>query len=260
LEQVRIRKAPLKPAQKLATVQDYLIPSLEYRLGVPGISRKLFESVDGAIRLTVKRFLHLPTTGMNSIFLSMPIKEGGLGLRHYDTTHCTGGADTTTLRKPLLSALEHFAVPAATKSAIREDKQNLLREEIAQLSETYRGSCLPSFKKASLVNSWLRGTSGMRSRDYIAGMKLRHCSHSSGHLETTAHVLQNCLSTQALIIQRHNKITAIKSGSNVYKPDFVLVKDGTAHIVDVAVPWEKGTTMHESPVVCPLPDAPERQR
>ncbi|KRX32333.1 hypothetical protein T05_6911 [Trichinella murrelli] len=89
----------------------------------------------------------------------------------------------------------------------------------------------------------------MRSRDYIAGLKLRHCGHSSGHLETTAHVSQNCLSTQALIIQRHNKI-----------PDFVLVKDGTAHIVDVAVPWEKGTTMHESPVVCPLPDAPERQR
>ncbi|KRX33663.1 Retrovirus-related Pol polyprotein from type-1 retrotransposable element [Trichinella murrelli] len=232
-KQVRIRKAPLKPAQKLATVQDYLIPSLEYRLGVPGISRKLFESVDGAIRLTVKRFLHLPTTGMNSIFLSMPIKEGGLGLRHYDTTHCTGGADTTTLRKPLLSALEHFAVPAATKSAFREYKQNLLREEIVQLSETYRGSCLPSFKKASLVNSWLRGTSGMRSRDYIAGLKLRF-----GVIETHRHQVRG----------------------SVYKPDFVLVKDGTAHIVDVAVPWEKGTTMHESPVVCPLPDAPERQR
>ncbi|KAL1241580.1 Retrovirus-related Pol polyprotein from type-2 retrotransposable element R2DM [Trichinella spiralis] len=46
----RIRKAPLKPAQKLATVRDYLIPSLEYRLGVPGIPRKLLESVDGAIR------------------------------------------------------------------------------------------------------------------------------------------------------------------------------------------------------------------
>ncbi|KRX69431.1 Retrovirus-related Pol polyprotein from type-1 retrotransposable element [Trichinella sp. T6] len=276
-KQVRIRKAPLKPAQKLATVQDYLIPSLEYRLGVPGISRKLFESVDGAIWLTVKRFLHLPTTGMNSMFLSMPIKEGGLGLRPLTTQHIARVAvgtnstmtsmdnvsrvvaDTTSLRKPLLSALEHFAVPAATKSAIREDKQNLLREEIGQLSETYRSSCLPSFKKASLVNSWLRGTSGMRSRDYIAGLKLRHCSQSSDHLETTAHVSQKCLSTQALIIQRHNKITAIKSGGNVYKPDFVLVKDGTAHIMDVAVPWEKGTIMHESPVVCPLPDAPERQ-
>ncbi|OUC46283.1 hypothetical protein D917_07840, partial [Trichinella nativa] len=83
----RIRKAPLKPAQKLATVQDYLIPSLEYGLGVPGISRKLLESVDGAIRQTVKRFLHLPTTGMNSMFLSMPIKEGGLGLRPLTTEH-----------------------------------------------------------------------------------------------------------------------------------------------------------------------------
>ncbi|XP_003373115.1 retrovirus-related protein [Trichinella spiralis] len=135
----RIRKAPLKPTQKLATVRDYLIPSLEYRLGVPGISRKLLESVDGAIRLTVKRFLHLPTTGMNSMFLSMPIKERGQGLRPLTTEHIArvahddqhGQSDTTTLRKPLLSALEHFAVPAATKSAIREEKQNLLREEIA---------------------------------------------------------------------------------------------------------------------------------
>ncbi|KRX33447.1 Retrovirus-related Pol polyprotein from type-2 retrotransposable element R2DM, partial [Trichinella murrelli] len=302
----RIRKAPLKPTQKLATVRDYLIPSLEYRLGVPGISRKILESVDGAIRSAVKRFLHLPTTGMNSMFLSMPIKKGGLGLRPLTTQHmarvavgannmmtsidCLSRvvADTTTLRKPLLSALEHFAVPAATKSAIREGKQNLLREEIAQLSETYHGSCLPSFKKGSLVNSWLRGTGGMRSRDYITGLKLRfgvietrsqkwkgrtpqnpdallcrHCGHLSGHRETAAHISQKCPTTQATIIQRHNKIVnlvgdrakregfavhvepAIKSGDAVYKPDLVLVKDDTAHILDVAAPWEKGTTMHE---------------
>ncbi|KRX12854.1 Retrovirus-related Pol polyprotein from type-2 retrotransposable element R2DM [Trichinella nelsoni] len=244
----RIRKAPLKPAQKLVTVRDYLIPSLEYRLGVPGISRKTLEKVDGAIRLTVKRFLHLPTTGMNSMFLSMPIKEGGLGLRPLTTQHIARVAvgtnsmitrmdnvsrvvaDTTTLRKPLLSALEHFAVPAATKSAIREGKQNLLREEIARLSETYQGSCLPSFKKGSLVNSWLRGTCSMCSRDYITGLKLRfgvietrsqkwrgrtpqnpdtllcrHCGHLSGQRETAAHVSQKCPTAQAMIIQRHNK-------------------------------------------------------
>ncbi|XP_003378731.1 hypothetical protein Tsp_06659 [Trichinella spiralis] len=143
---------------------------------------------------------------MNSMFLSMPVKEGGLGLRPLSTEHITRVAvgtnsmsnstdtvsrvvaDTTTLRKQLLSALEHFAVPAATKSAIREGKRNLLREEIAQLSETYQSSCLSSFKKASL---------------------------------------------------RHNKIV---------NPDLVLVKDGAAHIVDVAVPWEKGTTMDEKHV------------
>ncbi|KRX71276.1 Retrovirus-related Pol polyprotein from type-2 retrotransposable element R2DM [Trichinella sp. T6] len=62
------------------------------------------------------------------------------------------------------------------------------------------------FEKGSLVNSWLRGTSGMRSRDYITGLKMRHCGRSSGHRETAADVAQKCLVTQALIIQRHNKI------------------------------------------------------
>ncbi|KAL1241411.1 Uncharacterized protein TSPI_10600 [Trichinella spiralis] len=223
----RIRKAPpLKPAQKRATVRDYLIPSLEYRLGVPGTSRKLLESVDGAI----------------SMFLSMPVKEGGLGLRPLSTEHITRVAvgtnsmsnstdtvsrvvaDTTTLRKQLLSALEHFAVPAATKSAIREGKRNLLREEIAQLSETYQGSCLSSFKKASLPE--VEGPNSTKP-GCAAVQALRSL------------VSQKCQLAQAMIIQRHNKIV---------NPDLVLVKDGAAHIVDVAVPWEKGTTMDEKHV------------
>ncbi|KRX64009.1 Retrovirus-related Pol polyprotein from type-1 retrotransposable element [Trichinella sp. T6] len=83
----RIRKAPLKPAQKLAIVRDYLIPSLEYKLGVPGVGRRVLDEVDASIRQTVKRFLHLPHTGMNSMFLTMPIKDGGLGLRSLRTQH-----------------------------------------------------------------------------------------------------------------------------------------------------------------------------
>ncbi|KRX73805.1 Retrovirus-related Pol polyprotein from type-1 retrotransposable element [Trichinella sp. T6] len=100
------------------------------------------------------------------------------------------------------------------------------------------------FEKGSLVNSWLRGTSGMRSRDYITGLKMRHCGRSSGHRETAADVAQKCLVTQALIIQRHNKIVRL-SGDEVYKPDLILIKDDTAHIIDVVVPWKKGTNMHE---------------
>ncbi|KAL1236613.1 Retrovirus-related Pol polyprotein from type-2 retrotransposable element R2DM [Trichinella spiralis] len=73
----RIRKAPLKPAQKLATVRDYLIPSLEYKLGVPGVGRRVLKEVDASIRQTVKRFLHLPHTGMNNMFLTMPLKTAG---------------------------------------------------------------------------------------------------------------------------------------------------------------------------------------
>ncbi|KRX32931.1 Retrovirus-related Pol polyprotein from type-1 retrotransposable element [Trichinella murrelli] len=76
----RIRKAALKPAQKLAIVRDYLIPALEYKLGVPGVGRRVLEEVDASIRQTVKRLLHLPHTGMNNMFLTMPVKDGGLGL------------------------------------------------------------------------------------------------------------------------------------------------------------------------------------
>ncbi|KRX55633.1 Retrovirus-related Pol polyprotein from type-1 retrotransposable element [Trichinella sp. T9] len=116
-------------------------------------------------------------------------------------------------------------------------KNNVDPESVDLISKMLTGKmtpCLPSFKKGSLVNSWLRGNSGMRSRDYITGLKLRfrvietrsqkwrgrtpqnpdallcrHCGHSSGYRETAADVSQKCLVTQALIIQRNNKIVRL---------------------------------------------------
>ncbi|KRZ48391.1 Retrovirus-related Pol polyprotein from type-1 retrotransposable element [Trichinella nativa] len=302
----RIRKAPLKPAQKLAIVRDYLIPSLEYKLGVPGVGRRVLDEVDASIRQTVKRFLHLPHTGMNSMFLTMPIKDGGLGLRSLRTQHLArvavgtnsmmSSADPTSHtiasmpqhQKPLHAALQHFSVPAATKDALKKGKRQLLCAEIAELTETYQGSCLPTFRKRPVGNSWLSGLNGMRSRDFITGLKLRfgvietrsqkwrgrtpqnpavllcrHCGHSTGKRETAAHISQKCPQTKNLNIQRHNKIVhlvaeharregftvhvehALKSDGQVYKPDLILTKGNAAHVLDVAVPWETGTDMHE---------------
>ncbi|KRY07255.1 hypothetical protein T12_12679 [Trichinella patagoniensis] len=42
-----------------------------------------------------------------------------------------------------------------------------------QQLKTYQGSCFLSLKKGSQVNSWLHGACGMRSRDFISGLKLR---------------------------------------------------------------------------------------
>ncbi|KRX51491.1 Retrovirus-related Pol polyprotein from type-1 retrotransposable element [Trichinella sp. T9] len=302
----RIRNAPLKPAQKLATVRDYLIPSLEYKLGVPGVGRRVLKEVDASIRQTVKRFLHLPHTGMNNMFLTMPVKDGGLGLRSLCTQHLArvavgtnsmmNSADPTSQtiasmpqhQKPLHSALQHFSVPAATKDALKKGKRQLLCAEVAELTETYQGSCLPTFRKRPVGNSWLSGLNGMRSRDFITGLKLRfgvietrsqkwrgrtphnpavllcrHCGHSTGKRETAAHISQKCPQTKNLYIQRHNKIVhlvaeharregfkvhvehALKSEGQVYKPDLILTKGNAAHVLDVAVPWETGTDMHE---------------
>ncbi|KRZ65617.1 Retrovirus-related Pol polyprotein from type-1 retrotransposable element [Trichinella papuae] len=51
----RIQKAPLKPAQKLATVRDYLISALEYQLRVPRIGKKILEDIDASIRQSDNR-------------------------------------------------------------------------------------------------------------------------------------------------------------------------------------------------------------
>ncbi|KRZ08461.1 Retrovirus-related Pol polyprotein from type-1 retrotransposable element [Trichinella zimbabwensis] len=277
----RIRKAPLKPAQKLATVRDYLIPALEYQLGVPGVGKRVLEDVDTSIRHSVKRFLHLPHTGMNSMFLTMPVKDGGLGLRPLRTQHIArvavgansmmNSADPTSQtvarmpqhQKSLHAALKHFSVPTASKDSLKKGKR-------------------------SVGNSWLSGLNGMRSRDFITGLKLRfgvietrsqkwrgrtpqnpavllcrHCGRSTGQRETAAHISQKCPVTQRLYIQRHNRIVhlvgeharregftvhvehALKSAGQVYKPDLILIKGNSAHILGVAVPWEKGTDMHE---------------
>ncbi|KRX28121.1 Retrovirus-related Pol polyprotein from type-1 retrotransposable element [Trichinella nelsoni] len=191
-------------------------------------------------------------------------------------------------QKPLHAALQNFSVPAATKDALKKGKRQLLCAEIAELTETYQGSCLPTFRKRPVGNSWLSGLNGMRSRDFITGLKLRfgvietrsqkwrgrtpqnpavllcrHCGHSTGKRETAAHISQKCPQTKDLIIQRHNKIVhlvaeharregftvhveyALKSEDQVYKPDLILIKENAAHVLDVAVPWETGTDMHE---------------
>ncbi|KRZ82061.1 Retrovirus-related Pol polyprotein from type-1 retrotransposable element [Trichinella sp. T8] len=112
----RIRIAALKPAQKLAIVRDYLIPALEYKLGVPGVGRRVLEEVDASIRQTVKRFLHLPLTGMNNMFLTMPVKDGGLGLYPLRTQQIARVAVGTNsmmkqCRPDITSHSQHAATP-----------------------------------------------------------------------------------------------------------------------------------------------------
>ncbi|XP_003378721.1 conserved hypothetical protein [Trichinella spiralis] len=51
-------------------------------------------------------------------------------------------------QKSLHAALQHFSVPTATKDALKKGKRQPLRAEIAELTETYQGSCLPTFRKS----------------------------------------------------------------------------------------------------------------
>ncbi|KRZ82817.1 Retrovirus-related Pol polyprotein from type-1 retrotransposable element [Trichinella sp. T8] len=141
-------------------------------------------------------------------------------------------------------------------------KNNVDSESVDLISKMLTGKmtpCLPSFKKGSLVNSWLRGNSGMCSQDYITGLKLRFRVIETRSQKWRGRTPQNPdallfagtvvtlqdTGRQPQMSHRMHAETAIKSGDDVYKPDLILIKDDTAHIIDVAVPWEKGTNMHE---------------
>ncbi|KRY27172.1 Retrovirus-related Pol polyprotein from type-1 retrotransposable element [Trichinella spiralis] len=231
-------------------------------------------------------------------------------------------------QKSLHAALQHFSVPTATKDALKKGKRQPLRAEIAELTETYQGSCLPTFRKRSVemqgeelpktqrcccadtagiqpghnkivhlaaeharregftvhVEHALKSEGQVYKPDLIlikgnaahvldvavpwetslwAVLLCRHCGHSTGQRETASHISQKCPHTKRLFIQLHNKIVhfvgvharkeeftvhldqALKSGGQVYKPDLILIKGNTAHILDVAIPWQMGTDMHE---------------
>ncbi|KRX12849.1 Retrovirus-related Pol polyprotein from type-1 retrotransposable element [Trichinella nelsoni] len=151
--------------------------------------------------------------------------------------------------------------------------------KIAELTETYQGSCLPTFRKRPVGNSWLSGLNGMRSRDFITGLKLRfgvietrsqkwrgrtpqnpavllcrHCGHSTGKRETAAHISQKCPQTKNLYIQRHNKIVhlaaehARREGFTVHV-EHALKSEGQVYKPDLIL--IKGNAAHVFDVAVP---------
>ncbi|KAL1241414.1 Retrovirus-related Pol polyprotein from type-1 retrotransposable element [Trichinella spiralis] len=159
-------------------------------------------------------------------------------------------------QKSLHAALQHFSVLTATKDALKKGKRQPLRAEIAELTETYQGSCLPTFRKRSVE---MEGEELPKTQRCC-------CADTAGIQPVNGRlprISQKCPQTKNLYIQGHNKIVhlaaeharregftvhldqALKSGGQVYKPDLILIKGNTAHILDVAIPWQMGTDMHE---------------
>lgn len=75
----RIKRAPLKPWQKLELVKTYLLPRFFYPIQTPAISNKSLDMADKAIRRYLKEILRLPSSTSNAFFYADQ-KSGGLGI------------------------------------------------------------------------------------------------------------------------------------------------------------------------------------
>lgn len=141
-----------------------------------------------------------------------------------------------------------------------------------ELKKTCDGKGLAEFHKVPQQSSWINdGTSMMTGDNYIAAIGLRlntlynrsratrgrdqphSCSRGCEYPETLNHILQQCYSTNALRIKRHDKLVqyigrgAGQRGYSVHieprfdtkqgvlKPDLVMYNTGSSTVVDVQV-------------------------
>ncbi|KAK3911657.1 Retrovirus-related Pol polyprotein from type-1 retrotransposable element R2 [Frankliniella fusca] len=75
----RLRKAALRPWQKMSILRTYLLPRLYHTLQGPKVDSKSLKFLDGLVKSFVKVVLHPPKTTPDA-FLYARVKEGGLGL------------------------------------------------------------------------------------------------------------------------------------------------------------------------------------
>lgn len=75
----RLKRAPLKPSQRLRILRDFLLPRYIAVLQQPSISKKTLKEADRKIRVFAREVLHLNPHCHSSV-LHAPTKEGGLGI------------------------------------------------------------------------------------------------------------------------------------------------------------------------------------
>ena len=75
----KIDLCPLEPTQKLEILLQYVMPRLTYPLSVTNLVLKNLNCLEGKIRSTVKRWLHLPSCTTDN-FLYTRTSQGGLGI------------------------------------------------------------------------------------------------------------------------------------------------------------------------------------
>lgn len=237
LEQMleRLRRAALRPWQKIFILNRYLIPRLIHCGQTSNITAGKLDHFDRVIRKFVKATLHLPVSTPTA-FLHAKIRDGGLSvpcLRHQ-----IGVIYRRRLQRVSLQSdpdyYAAFQTPSFKRLMRRLDiicqgiptSRNAVAQHWAmKLHQSALGSGLEHNTRAS--TSWIMNPPPFWSgQDYIRAIQLRigllptggapyvnataaQCRHPTctGRRETLSHVLQWCPVTHYPRILRHDKAT-----------------------------------------------------
>jgi hypothetical protein len=237
-----LKKAPLKPQQKLVMLRSYLIPRFIFAFTHTECYPKLMGQQDRLIRRWLKETLRLPIS-LCSDFLYIPIKEGGLGLiKLYDVVGIAKVRLHSTVINSNDECLRYLAETQGSAmyarwchamklsnrpSAVDIKTRNVLtlNESRTRLAETVHGSGSTVFRVSPISNQWLSGqTRIMKGGTFIRALQMRtnttptrvstsrgrdspkKCRRCGLADETLIHILQTCPVTQGMRCRRHNNI------------------------------------------------------
>lgn len=231
----RLRRAALRPWQKLHILNRYLIPRLMHCNQSSDITVGKLEHIDRLIRRFVKAILHLPVTTPTA-YLYAKIRDGGLSIPCM--RHQIGVIYRRRLQRISLQSDPDFNAAFQTPSmgrlmrkldiicqGIPTAKSAVDRFWAMSLHQSALGNGLEYNTRASC--SWILNPPPFWSgRDYIRAIQLRigllptggapyinstaaQCRYPTcvGRRETLSHVLQWCPVTHYPRIQRHDKAT-----------------------------------------------------
>ena len=236
----RLRRAALRPWQKLHLLKANLLPRLFHSLQNPAISLKSLKFLDTLVKSFVKAVLHLPKTTPDA-FLYARVKDGGFGIpkialaipsiyrRRLEKLEEKGdryvqAALGSQAMQQLLARLRKFSRGVTTAVSYQRRLQHELGETAlgggVAFTSTANGSSWvqappPSWKGGDYIKAvQLRcGLLPTRGPPYVRNPELYVCRNVScarkGVRESLYHVLQRCPVTHWARIERHDALCAL---------------------------------------------------
>ena len=241
----RVRRAQLKPHQKLALISTHILPHFLHKLVLATPPITTIRSMDQLTRSTIKSILHLPASTPNGL-LYCSKRDGGLGIPKLEilTSSTALKQGVTLLNTPdpatkalftdtkLEQRLQNLAKairlqwPISNFRTIEAYKKAQKADELRRWSQLKtKGRGVTSFADDRYGNAWLYNPQLLKPSRFLTALRLRSggtsdrvtmntvvpqatikCRKCKSCNETLAHILGQCIYTKSQRIRRHDEI------------------------------------------------------
>ena len=275
-----LRKAALKPQQRIIAIKEVIIPKILHQLRLSQCGIGKLKKVNQLIRKWFKKFLHLPEwtpdawihipgggslLDITELILLSRRKASGNMSRSSDPVANYIGGEINSLNESLLSKIGE-----GTNNMI---KANLVKQKSEKIKRLTNGKAIYTMCNSIHNRTWmlysklpanliiymykiLSGTIPTRINQHRgnkdANKSCRRCGKTA---ETDLHILNECVYTKEMQMKRHNKI-AQKIGSYLIKNKFKKVWHERTWRIDLEnfkpdITAIKEKTMYFIEITCP---------